>query len=83
MEPAKSPAAPRADSTGQAWALGRMPGNPKPSRQHNVDRDEDSQNWDRRKVPETPVLNVGQKKNSALKCELGALREEMLRTLKN
>jgi hypothetical protein len=60
-----------------------MPGNPKPSRQHNVDRDEDSQNWDRRKVPETPVLNVGQKKNSALKSELDALREEMLRTLKD
>ncbi|MDE0807963.1 MAG: hypothetical protein OSB69_01325 [Alphaproteobacteria bacterium] len=83
LEPAKHPAAPRADSTGQAWELGQMPGNPKPSRQHNADRDEVSQNWDWQKMPEAPVLNVGQKKNSALKSELDALREEMLRTLKD
>lgn len=82
-KPEKRPAAPSADSAGQAWELGQMPGNPKPSRKRNADPDEEGQNWDWQKLPEDPVLNAGRKKNSAPKSELDALREEMLRTLKD
>jgi hypothetical protein len=75
--------APRGDSS-QAWELGRIPGNPKPARtRRDVDPDDDGQNWDWQKLPEDSVSRSRQKGKAAPKNELDALREEMLRTLKD
>lgn len=76
--------APRGDGSAKTWDLGRIPGNPKPRRPaRDEDSDEDGQNWDWQKLPEDSVSRSRQKKNSAPKNELDALREEMLRTLKD
>ena len=79
-----SQSAPGGDSSAKSWDLGRIPGNPKPARtRRDADPDEDGQNWDWQKLPEDAVSRSQQKKNAAPKSELDALREEMLRTLKD
>jgi hypothetical protein len=75
--PAGSPARPtsrRADP-GQNWELNRLP-----AASRNVESDDDANNWDWQKLPDDPAAR---KKPSAPKNELDALRQEMLKTLKD
>jgi hypothetical protein len=74
----------RGDGSGKDWDLGRIPGNPKPARTlRDAEPDDEGQNWDWQKLPEDSVSRSRQNKNSAPKSELDALREEMLKTLKD
>ena len=90
------PAAP-ADNSSQNWETGRIPGNPKMPRATAkppakpkparvaapVDDDAEGRSWDWQKLPDDPVLRAQRKKPKTQKSELAALREEMLRTLKD
>lgn len=82
MAPAPARPAPRKDSSAQDWELNRISssGAGKAARK---DEDEEGKNWDWRKLPDDPVTRTARRKNSAPKSELDALREEMLRTLKD
>lgn len=74
--------APRGDSSAQTWDLGGD--KPKSKRpESDAEVDDEGKDWDWRKLPDDPVLRAAKKKNAAPKSELDALREEMLRTLKD
>ncbi len=72
--------APNAANSGKMWDLQTMPGNQRPARKA-ADEVDDGQKWDWQRLPDDPVTRSNQKKK-APKNELDALREEMLRTLK-
>lgn len=78
---AKAPAKPqqKAENSGKTWDLQSMPGNQRPAR--SAEKDEEGQNWDWKKLPEDAVTRSNKKEKP--KNELDALREEMLRTLKD
>jgi len=80
-EPPKQ-APPRKDNSAQDWELNRMPSSGG-GRAAPKDEDDEGQSWDWRKLPDDPVTRTARRKNSAPKNELDALREEMLRTLKD
>jgi hypothetical protein len=81
---AKAPArpAPPKDNSAQDWELNRIPTS-RAGRAAPKDEDDDGQNWDWQKLPDDPVTRSAKRKNSAPKSALDALREEMLRTLKD
>ena len=81
---AKAPArpAPPKDNSAQDWELNRIPTS-RAGRAASKDEDDDGQNGDWQKLPDDPVTRSAKRKNSAPKSELDALREEMLRTLKD
>jgi len=75
------PAAPKKNSS-QDWELNRIPTS-RHGKAAPKDDDDDGQNWDWQKLPDDAVTRSSRRKNSAPKSELDALREEMLRTLKD
>ncbi|MDA1311610.1 MAG: hypothetical protein O2985_18695, partial [Proteobacteria bacterium] len=69
----------RPENTGKTWA---PDGRAEVPRKSDAERNEEGNNWDWQKVPEDAVSKT-RRKASTPKDELDALREEMLRTLKN
>lgn len=92
QQPAAAKPAPTAEpEQGQSWDFNNIPGNPraraarKPPAAENpppvTDDDDEGQSWDWQKLPEDPTMR--RQKAKAPKNELEALRQEMLRTLKD